>query len=126
MELAILVRPAVDADLPAILNLYAHLNPEDPALEISHAQAVWTEILKSNRVTPLVATAGRAPVATCLLVIVPNLTRGGRPFGLIENVVTVPRFRRRGIGNVYTETCGGIGLERQLLQSRADDPPGLR
>ncbi len=98
MESAIQVRPAVDADLPAILNLYAHLNPEDPALEISHAQAVWTEILKSNRVTPLVATAGRAPVATCLLVIVPNLTRGGRPFGLIENVVTVPRFRRRGIG----------------------------
>ena len=37
-------------------------------------------------------------VATGTLAVLPNLTRGGRPYGLIENVVTDEAFRRGGIG----------------------------
>ena len=37
-------------------------------------------------------------VASCTLAVVPNLTRGCRPFGVIENVVTHASHRRRGYG----------------------------
>ncbi len=98
MESAIQIRPAVTADLPAILFLYHHLNPEDPVVGTSRAQAIWREILRNNNITPLVAVVNGEPIASCMVVIAPNLTRGGRGFAFVENVITDPRFRRQGIG----------------------------
>jgi GNAT superfamily N-acetyltransferase len=31
-----------------------------------------------------------------MLALVPNLANGARPFGVVEHVVTLPEFRRRG------------------------------
>jgi GNAT superfamily N-acetyltransferase len=46
-----------------------------------------------------------AVVATCTLIIIPNLTRGGVPYALIENVVTDARHRRRGYGKLILEAA---------------------
>ena len=59
---------------------------------------VWKEILKNNGIRHYLAEAEGVPAATCHLVVVPNLTRGAQPYGLIENVVTRAKYRRQGIG----------------------------
>lgn len=55
-------------------------------------------MLGSGLITILVADVEGRLASTCTLVIVPNLTRATRPFGIIENVVTHPDHRRHGLG----------------------------
>lgn len=48
--------------------------------------------------TVIVAQAAEMLVSSCTLAIVHNLSRGGRSFGVIENVVTHADYRRLGLG----------------------------
>jgi GNAT superfamily N-acetyltransferase len=38
------------------------------------------------------------PVSSCMLVIVPDITRGARSFGVVENVFTHAAHRGQGLG----------------------------
>jgi GNAT superfamily N-acetyltransferase len=95
-------------DLPGLLALYRQLIPADPALAPAAARARLDALLASPLVHLLVAEAEGMLAATCLLLVIPNLTRGGRPFALVENVVTDAALRRRGIGTALL----GAALER--------------
>lgn len=92
-----ILRMAADGDLPAMLALYRHLSPEDPPLDPVAARPAWEALLASTLSQLLVADVDGLIAASCLLLLVPNLTRGGRPFAIVENVVTHADYRRRGL-----------------------------
>lgn len=92
------VRSARSADLPGILALYRHLHSDDAALDPAAAEPAWSALLSSGLTTPIVATVGGLLASSCMLAIIPNLSRGARPYGVIENVVTHPDYRRTGLG----------------------------
>src|SRR5438309_1003252 len=94
-----IIRVARDADLRGVLELYRHLHPDDPPVTPAAAAVPWAALLRSGLTTVLVAAEAGRLVASCTLVVVPNLTRGGRSYGLIENVVTHADYRRRGLGH---------------------------
>lgn len=50
-------------------------------------------------------------VTTCVLALVRNLTRGARPFGVIENVVTDAAHRRQGHGIAMLRHALGCAWE---------------
>lgn len=93
-----IIRTAADHDLRQLLNLYRHLHPHDPELETAAAERVWSNLLASGFMTVIVAQAAELLVSSCTLAIVPNLSRGGRSYGVIENVVTHAGHRRLGLG----------------------------
>jgi GNAT superfamily N-acetyltransferase len=55
-------------------------------------------------------------VASCTLIIIPNLTRGARPYGLIENVVTHAEFRQKGIGGSLLRYTLQLAWEHQCYK----------
>jgi len=92
------IRAAAQGDLPEVLDLYRHLHPRDPRLTAAAAERVWSALLTSGVVTVIVAQVAERLVSSCTLAIVPNLSRGGRSYGVIENVVTHADHRRVGLG----------------------------
>lgn len=50
--------------------------------------------------------------STCTLATIPNLTRSARPYGLIENVVTHPDFRRRGFATALLRHALQVAWEQ--------------
>ena len=98
------IRKARRGDLDALLALYEHLNPDDlPLPSREQVEAIWQRMLDSDMTHCFGVEADGRLVATCVLTIIPNLTRGARPYGLVENVVTHAQHRRRGHGKALLE-----------------------
>jgi ribosomal protein S18 acetylase RimI-like enzyme len=116
------VRQATKDDLDGLLDLYAHLNPNDaPLPPRPQVVELWREIIDNPMLTYIFAEHAGKLVASCNLTIVPNLTRGARPFGVIENVITHPDFRRRGLAkrvlDEAIETAEQAGCYKVMLMS---------
>lgn len=106
-----LLRTATSGDLDAMLALYRHLSPRDPVLDAEAARPDFEALIGSPLAHLLVAQVEGALVASCLLLVVPNLTRGGRPFGIVENVVTHAGHRRRGHATALLRRAQAIARE---------------
>ena len=86
-------------EMSELLNIYTHLHRQDaPLPEKSTLISIWEEITSNSLLHYFVLEHNNKIVSSCTLSIIPNLTRGGRPYGLIENVVTHVDYRRRGFG----------------------------
>jgi GNAT superfamily N-acetyltransferase len=121
------IRTAKPADLVGMLDLYRHLHPNDPTPDPATASTAWSALIGSELTTVIVADAAGILVSSCTLVTIPNLTRGARPYGLIENVVTHSEYRRIGLGRAVLSfalnTAWKAGCYKVMLAtgSRRDD-----
>jgi GNAT superfamily N-acetyltransferase len=86
-------------ELNQLLALYAHLHrSDDPLPDESVLQAVWQELLANPRYKYFGGYLGSELISSCTLTVIPNLTRGCKPYGVIENVVTYASHRNQGHG----------------------------
>ncbi|MGC9393634.1 MAG: GNAT family N-acetyltransferase [Anaerolineae bacterium] len=121
------IREAESHELSEILALYAHLHATDePLPDTATVAQVWKEICQDPKLHCLVAEMDGVFVASCILAIIPNLTRGARPYGLIENVVTHAKYHRQGIGTALLRHALGVAWENNcykvmLLTGRKDE-----
>jgi GNAT superfamily N-acetyltransferase len=95
------VRRAAQADLDALLALFAENAEGDPARapgERTHAAAILAETLADPNRTLLVAELDSEVVGTTDLLLVPSLPHGGRPWAIVENVFVTEPARRHGVG----------------------------
>jgi GNAT superfamily N-acetyltransferase len=98
------VRKVREDELDQLLGLYRYLNSGDPDISgREETTNLWRSILNDKAQFLIVAEADGRLVASCTLVIVNNLTRGGSPYALIENVVTHEDYRKRGFGRAVLE-----------------------
>ena len=123
------IRRATAQDLPTLLALYEHLTGEPP-FSIEKAKEVFLSFERYAGSQILIGWLGGQAVASCALVVVPNLTRAGTPYGLIENVVTHAQFRKRGFGRAVLEAAIAAAWEagcyKAMLLAGSKSPAILR
>lgn len=93
-----MIREITNSDYDGLMSLYLHLSPfvtEIPPF--SQVKHVWEHILADENYHIIVAEEDGQIVSSCTCVVVPNLTHGGRPYARVENVVTHPDYRGRGL-----------------------------
>jgi GNAT superfamily N-acetyltransferase len=121
----VLVRPAGPADLAALLGLYDELaedRPESLPADREDAGRLLAAISTREGRALLVAVVGGLTVGTADLLVSPNLTHGGRPWAIVENVVVAAGARRQGVGRALIEDvvrrCESAGCYKIQLLSR--------
>jgi GNAT superfamily N-acetyltransferase len=121
------VRKIKFGELEQLLELYKHLNSDDPELNIDgKLTTLWQEILANPNYFCLVIKEDDKIISSCNLIIIKNLTRGARPYALIENVVTHREYRKRGCAAAILKRAIEIAQEKNcykvmLLTGRKDD-----
>lgn len=103
MQADLKIRKVERGDIPSLLALYGQLHPSDALPSHSDSGRILEQISLYPGSAILAGFLGDAIVTTCALVVVPNLTRGGSPYALIENVVTDAQYRKRGYGRAVLE-----------------------
>jgi GNAT superfamily N-acetyltransferase len=94
-----IIRALEEKDLTQLFLLYKHLHNDDiPLPESSIVEAVWCEISSNPNYRYFGGFLDDQLVSSCTIAIIPNLTRGCAPYGLIENVVTHSTHRKKGYG----------------------------
>ena len=92
-----MIREIREDELWQLLELYTHLHESGIPEEGQNLMSSWEQIKNDPNHHIIVAEEDGRIVSSCVCVIIPNLTRGVRPYAFIENVVTHRDYRGRGL-----------------------------
>ena len=97
----VVVRESKEEDLTEILYLYLYLHEKSVPEESEQLRSTWENIMNDNNHHLIVCEVDGKIVASCVCVVIPNLTRNVRPYAFVENVVTHADYRKKG----YATDC---------------------
>lgn len=96
-----MVREIKFDELNSLLELYLYLHESSIPKETEHLKKTWNDIMNDSNHHIIVNEIDGKVVSSCVCVIIPNLTRGVRPYAFVENVVTHLDYRAKG----YAADC---------------------
>lgn len=119
------IRLAENEDYEQLSGLLRQLNPADPAASRNELET-FQEIIASSHLSLIVAEDDGVLRGSCYLNVIPNMTRGGRPYAVIENVITDSGYRNRGIGAALMDWAIEMAWEQNcykvmLMSGRKDE-----
>ncbi len=102
-----MIREIAEKDLDGLLRLYMQLHDNPFPEKNDRVLGVWKSILDDKNHHLIVAEENGEIIASCVCVVIPNLTRGQRPYAFIENVITDKDHRKKG----YATACLNFARE---------------
>ena len=111
-----LIREIEYTDLPNILDIYTHLHDNAISDIDRDTLTLWHKIINDPNHHIIVGVIDSTIVATCVLMIVPNLTNNKKPYALVENVVTLPAYRNNGYATKILDYAKNIAIDNKCYK----------
>ena len=111
-----IIREATMSDFDSIMELYTHLHDNPIPEKTVEVMDVWNNIISNDNHHVIVAEVDCIVVSTCVCVITPNLTHNQRPYAFVENVVTHPDYRNRGLATACLDHAKEIATEERCYK----------
>ena len=94
-----IIRCATHSDYSSLIGLYTELHDKVPFDDDTVGRNAWDELIAHPGTKVFCVEIDNKLVAATTIHVLPNMTYGGRPYGLIENVIISQNYRRLGIGS---------------------------
>ena len=111
-----MVREIQQHELHELLELYLCLHEDSIPEMTEHLKNTWDIILQDSNHHIIVNETDGKIVSSCVCVIIPNLTRGIRPYAFIENVVTHEDYRGKGYASECLDFAKKIATEENCYK----------
>ncbi len=103
-------------DLPQLSSLYKFLSSEDPLIGLDTAQHRLAQLTAIPNCHIFGGWVEDTLVTSCTQFVLPNLTRQGRPYALIENVVTDKAHRKQGFAKQLLNAATAYAFENDCYK----------
>lgn len=111
-----MIREISDKDYEGLMRLYMQLH-NNPFPEKGDAMIkLWNTILEDENHHIIVAEEDGKIVASCVCVIIPNLTHNQQPYAFIENVITDSEYRKRGLATACLDYAKEIAIKENCYK----------
>ena len=125
-----MIREAGFKDLDELLELYLDLHEDSVPEKDEHLSSTWDQIIGDPNHHIIVNEIDGKIVSSCVCVIIPNLTRGIRPYAFVENVVTSADYRCHGYARECLDYAKSIAVKencyKMMLLTGSKNPATLR
>lgn len=125
-----MIREIVDSDFDGLFRLYMQLHDNPFPDRDERVISTWNRILNDRDHHIIVADENGRLISSCVCVIIPNLTRGQRPYAFIENVITDKEYRNKGFAtaclNYAREVAKREGCYKMMLLTGSKEEGTLR
>lgn len=112
----VVIRMAEKKDLDDLLRLCSQFRDDPIPEKTSKLIKIWKEILSASYYHVFVAQKDQTLVSSLILLIIPNLTHGQRPYAVIENVITDKDFRNRGIASALLSAARDMAKDQNCYK----------
>lgn len=115
-EVIAVIREITNEDFDGLMRLYMELHDNPFHEKDDRVAKIWNRIINDPDHHIIVADVDGVIAATCVCVIIPNLTRGQRPYAFIENVVTSKKYRRKGLATACLDYARELALKENCYK----------
>jgi ribosomal protein S18 acetylase RimI-like enzyme len=114
---SIRMRPATEADLPVVLDLYAQPDFDNGrVLSIDDARAILARFSEYPDYTLYVAERGDTIVGSLALLVMDNIGHVGTRSAIVEDVVVAPEFQGAGVGRIMMHFARDVSRAKRAYK----------